>query len=101
MYKKHPEKIINESYTGLEIPIASFSMILFLSSLFLSFLYFEFLYLAIVSLFAFFATYTGFFKFIYQKEPQMLFKAIIVIFSRTLTCFLGFGWGVIGILRGR
>jgi glycosyltransferase involved in cell wall biosynthesis len=101
MYKKHPEKVFNESYTGFEIPIASFFMSLFLLSLLLSIFYFEFLYMAFFSLIAFFATYTGFFKFIHKKEPGMLFKAAIVIFSRTIICFLGFGRGFIDILRGK
>jgi len=101
MYKKHPEKVFNESYTGLEIPVATFFMTLFLLSLFLSFLYFDFLYLSFVSLLAFFATYTGFFKFIYEREPEMISKASVVIFSRTIMCFLGFGWGIIGVIRGR
>ena len=101
MYKKHPERVFNESYTGWEIPVASFFMSLFLLGLFLSVFYFEFLYFALVSLLAFFATYAGFFKFLYRRESEMLFSAPIIIFSRTIIVFLGFGRGFFHILRGR
>lgn len=101
MYKKHPEKVFNESYTGWEIPVASFFMSLFLLSLVLSLFYFEFLYLALIGLLAFFATYVGFFKFIFKRESEMLFSALVIIFSRTIIVFLGFGRGFFHILRGR
>ncbi len=101
MYKKHPERAFGESYTGWEIPIASFFISLFFLSLILSFFYFEFSYLAIVSFLAFFATYAGFFKFLYKGESEMLFSAPIIIFLRTIIVFLGFVLGFFHILRGR
>ena len=101
MYKKHPDKILNESYTGWEIPLASLFMSIFLLSLFLSFFNIEFITLSVVSVIAFFATYVGFFKFILQKEKGMITKTPFILFSRTIMCFLGFGWGIFGILRGR
>jgi glycosyltransferase involved in cell wall biosynthesis len=100
MYKKFPEKILGESYTGKEIPMASFFMMLFLLSLLLSLFYLEFLYLAIIGLLAFFAVYTGFFRFLYKKEAGMIPSAMFILFSRTIVCFLGFAWGLLNIFRG-
>jgi hypothetical protein len=101
MYKKFPKKILGESYTGKEIPIASLFMAIFLLSLIFSLFYFELLYLAVVSLIAFFAVYASFFKFLYKKEATMIPFVIFIIFIRTIICFLGFGWGILNNLGGK
>lgn len=90
MYKKFPKKIVGESYTGLEIPLASFFMIAFGLSAVLSFFYSIFAYLAALSIILFYFVYYPFFRHLYKREMGQFLSAFLILPIRTLVCFVGF-----------
>jgi glycosyltransferase involved in cell wall biosynthesis len=94
MYKKFPKKILGESYTGKEIPMASFFMMLFLLTLFLSAFQGYLIYVSLLCLLLFYSVYYRFFRFIIEKEKMQVLYALIILPIRTLTCFLGFFYGL-------
>ncbi len=94
MYKKFPKKILGESYTGKEIPLASFFMMLFLLTLFLSFFQGYLIYVSLLSLILFYSVYYRFFRFIIKEEKTQVLSALIILPIRAITCFLGFFYGL-------
>lgn len=99
MYRKHPEKIAGESYSGREPLYVTATITAFLFS-FLSGLIFPVMfYVAAASLLLFFLTYSTLLYFILKKEPAMLLFAIPVIFLRAFYWLGGFGWGLLKSFR--
>jgi len=94
MYKKFPKKILGESYTGKEIPLASAFMLLFLLTLFLSAFQGYFIYVSLLCLLLFYLVYYRFFRFVIEKEKIQVLYALIILPIRTVTCFLGFLYGL-------
>lgn len=97
MYKKFPKKIFGESYTGKEIPIASFFMSLFILTLILSVLNIKIFYVSIMSLILFYLVYYRFLGFLFKTEKMQFISAFLILFLRTLVCFSGFFYGLISI----
>lgn len=95
MYKKFPEKMLGESYTGKEIPLASFFMSIFLLTLILSIFNIELLCISILSLILFYLVYFELLKFLFKKEKSQFLFAFVVLFLRTIICFFGFAYGLI------
>ncbi len=95
MYKKFPKKILGESYTGKEIPMASFFMSIFLLTLLLSMFNSNLLYVSIASLILFYFVYYKFFRFLFKTEKLQFFYAFIILFIRTIVCFVGFFYGLV------
>lgn len=94
MYKKFPKKILGESYTGKEIPMASAFMLLFLLALFLSAFQGYFIYVSLLCLLLFYSVYYRFFRFLMREEKMQVLYALIILPIRTVTCFLGFLYGL-------
>ncbi len=94
MYKKFPKKILGESYTGKEIPMASAFMLLFLLTLFLSAFQDYFIYVSLLCLLLFYSVYYRFFRFVIEKEKMQVLYALIILPIRTVICFLGFLYGL-------
>ncbi len=99
LYKKHPKKIIGDSYTGKFIPLFAFFMIFFWLSLLLVFVSILPPYLPILFLLGFYLLNIKFILYLIKKEKKMLIFAPPIIFLRTVVCLLGFFWGVIKIKR--
>jgi glycosyltransferase involved in cell wall biosynthesis len=97
MYKKFPKKILGESYTGKEIPMASAFMLLFLLTLFLSAFQGYLIYVSLLCLLLFYSVYYRFFRFLMKEEKMQVLYALIILPIRTIICFLGFFYGLIKI----
>ncbi len=98
MYKKHPEKMKGDSYTGLEIPLSMFSLAFFFLFAFLSFARSEFFWLALPMLAIFFLANASTIAFTAGKERKMLVFAPLMIFFRSVVWILGFLAGFVKLL---
>ncbi len=110
LYKKHPEKMKGDSYTGKEVQLS----LVFLAGFLLSFAGF-FLALsfrnisaantlagaAIISHTLFYLANFPTIVFMIQKEKKMAIFAPMIIFIRTLAWGLGFAWGLINLILKR
>ncbi len=110
LYKKHPEKMKGDSYTGKEVQLS----LIFLAGFLLSFAGFfiavTFKNIALMNFFAKFAiiSHTLFYLvnfptivFMIQKEKKMAVFAPAIIFIRTLAWGLGFAWGLVLLILKR
>jgi glycosyltransferase involved in cell wall biosynthesis len=97
MYRKFPKKILGESYTGKEIPMASSFMLLFLLTLFLNVFQGYFIYFSLLFLLLFYSVYYRFLRFLLKEEKMQVLYALIILPIRTVTCFFGFLYGLINI----
>ncbi|NOZ81597.1 MAG: glycosyltransferase [Candidatus Micrarchaeota archaeon] len=99
MYKKHPDKITKDSYTGLEVPLSA----IFLSLFFLTLLLYPLFptYLPPVFLILFFLVNADSILFMAKKERKMLLFAPLMIFLRTFIWILGFGTGILKSLKDK
>lgn len=94
LYKKHPEKMSGDIYTGLEIPYSPVFMTIFIFSLLLSIFYPNIIYLTLLSIIIFFGIYLNFFMFISKSEKSLLLISLGVVFLRTLVWLFGFAYGL-------
>ncbi len=101
MYKKHPDKMIKDSYTGLEIPVSTVSVGLFLFFILLSGFSKMFLFLSLVFLITFLLANLGTIIFMGKKERKMYFFAPFLIFLRTVVWIAGFIAGMLRFLLKR
>lgn len=110
LYKKHPEKMKGDSYTGKEV---QFSLV-FLAGFLLSFAGFflaaafknialmDFLAKsAIISHTLYYLVNFPTIVFMIQKEKKMAIFAPAIIFIRTLAWGLGFAWGLVNLILKR
>lgn len=110
LYKKHPEKMRGDSYTGKEVQLS----LLFLFAFLLSFAGFffaaafrdiaamNFLAKAAVLIHAiFYLVNFPTVVFMIQKEKKMAIFAPAIIFIRTLAWGLGFAWGLMNLFLKR
>jgi cellulose synthase/poly-beta-1,6-N-acetylglucosamine synthase-like glycosyltransferase len=95
MYKKFPDKILGESYTGKEIPLASFFMTLFILSLLISFFYFNLIYLSMASLLFFYIVYIRLIVFAAKRDAFVFIVTFPILFIRTIVCLIGFLYGLV------
>lgn len=94
MYNKHPQKIGGDVYTGIEIPFAPLMLGLFALCIPLSIVFSFAPYIALASLFAYFAIYSSFFKFVYKEEGSLVPFTISVTILRTVYWIAGFAYGL-------
>ncbi|MBU3957701.1 MAG: glycosyltransferase [Nanoarchaeota archaeon] len=110
LYKKHPEKMMGDSYTGKEVQLS----LIFLAGFLLSFAgFFVFAFLknaamadtlaksAILAHALFYLANFPAIVFMIQKEKKMALFAPAIIFVRTLAWGLGFGWGLVKLVLKR
>ena len=100
MYRKHPEKLMGESYSGREPLYAAITITTFFLSLLMGLLIPAAFYLALISLALFFVAYSTLLAFVAKKEARMLPLAVPLIFLRTLAWLSGFVWGLLKASRG-
>ncbi len=110
LYKKHPEKMRGDSYTGKEVQLS----LIFLAGFLLSFAGFfaalAFRDIAAMNILAksaiishaffYFANFSTI-VFMIQKEKKMALFAPVLMFVRTLVWGLGFGWGLVNLVLKR
>ena len=94
LYKKHPEKMGGDIYTGMEIPYSPIFMSIFIISLTLSMFYLSILYIALASIIVYFLIYLSFFKFVSRIEKHLIPTTIGITFLRTIVWLLGFLYGL-------
>jgi len=94
MYKKHPDKLAKDSYTGMEIPLSAVSLSLFFVSILLI-PFFKNFYLPLLFLSFLFIANSDSIIFMAKKEKKMFFFASAMIFLRTLVWIIGFDVGFI------
>lgn len=111
LYKKHPEKMRGDSYTGKEVQLS----LVFLAGFLLSFAGFFvaaffgnlifapdfFAKSAIITHALFYFANFQTIVFMIQKEKKMALFAYPLIFVRTLAWGLGFAWGLVSLLLKR
>ncbi len=110
LYKKHPEKMKGDSYTGKEVQLS----LIFLAGFLLSFAGFFSAYAlrdifmmnilakaAVLAHAIFYLVNFPTIVFMIQKEKKMAIFAPAIIFVRTLAWGLGFTWGMINLLLRR
>ncbi len=110
LYRKHPEKMKGDSYTGKEVQLS----LIFLAGFLLSFAgFFVFVFLknaamanalaksAIISHTLFYLVNFPTIVFMIQKEKKLALFAPAIIFIRTLAWGLGFAWGLMKMLFGK
>jgi len=95
MYEKHPDKIMKDSYTGIEVPVSVLSVILFIFFLFLSIFEKTFLALSFLFLAIFILANASSIIFMGKKEKKMYIIAPFLMFLRTFAWILGFLTGII------
>ncbi len=101
MYKKHPDKMMKDSYTGLEVPVSTASAGLFLFFILLSGFSKIFLFLSLVFLITFLLANLGTIIFMGKKERKMYFFAPFLIFLRAVVWISGFIAGMLRFLLKR
>ncbi len=89
MYRKHPEKLSGDSYTGKDIHISLFSLGLFYFSILLSLFNTKFLLLSTLSLLIFLLGNLKTILFMGKKEKKMFVLSPFLIFLRTHIWILG------------
>lgn len=109
LYKKHPEKMRGDSYTGKEVQLSLIFLaaFLFLTSFAIIGTAFYtlvqtnpllFYLLSIVSFDLFYLVNFPTIVFMIYKEKKMAIFAPAIIFIRTLAWGLGFGWGLVKMI---
>jgi len=110
LYKKHPEKMRGDSYTGKEVQLSLIFLAAFLVSFagfFLAALFRNFVLMDLLAkstILAHALYYLVNFPtivFMIQKEKKMAVFAPAIIFIRTLAWGLGFAWGLINLILKR
>lgn len=92
MYKKHRGKMLKDSYTGLEVPLSTIFLSLFVFSLFLS-MFLQTHFLSTLFLILFFLVNLNTILFMTKKEKKMILFSPIMMLLRTVAWVLGFGIG--------
>lgn len=98
MYRKHPDKMAKDSYTGLEVPLSAIGLFLFVLFGFLSIFEKFFINFSILSLLFFFIINADSIIFMGKKEKKMYFIAPLLIFLRTFAWVIGFCVGMVKVL---
>jgi len=101
LYKKHPDKMGGDIYTGLEIPYSPMIMGTCILCLIFSAFSHIMLYAALLSLIAFFLTYLSFFKFVSKIERRLVLATIGIVFLRTIIWLFGFVYGLKTLLYNK
>lgn len=112
LYKKHPEKMRGDSYTGKEVPasIALLLLILFFAAFTLIDTALVRLwqaapiinwYMLIGSIGLFYLVNLSTIFFMTKKEKKMAVIAPLLMFFRTLAWGLGFAWGLVNLILKR
>ncbi|TRZ55513.1 glycosyltransferase [archaeon] len=110
LYKKHPEKMRGDSYTGKEVQLSLIFLAAFLLSFAGFFLATAFKNIALMNFLAKSAilSHAAFYLvnfptmvFMIQKEKKMALFAPAIIFIRTLAWGLGFAWGLVKLIMKR
>ncbi len=94
MYKKHPDKITKDSYTGLEVPLSVIFFLLFGLTFIISF-FLPIGLLSLIFLMLFFLVNLDTIIFMVKKEKKMILFSPFMIFLRTFVWILGFGIGIL------
>jgi glycosyltransferase involved in cell wall biosynthesis len=97
MYKRFPNKILGEGYTGMEIPLASFFITMAILSLVLSVFSSELIYISLFSLLLFYSVYLRLFSYLYRTERMQIPFALFFLPVRTVICMIGFLNGMLKI----
>ena len=95
MYEKHPDKVMKDSYRGIESPVSVLTVILFIFFLFLSIFEKTFLALSFLFLAIFILANASSIIFMGKKEKKMYIIAPFLMFLRTFAWILGFFTGII------
>jgi glycosyltransferase involved in cell wall biosynthesis len=95
MYKRFPNKILGEGYTGMEIPLASFFITMAILSLVFSVFSSELIYVSIFSLLLFYSVYFRLFSYLYRAEKMQIPFALFFLPLRTVICMIGFVKGIL------
>lgn len=111
LYRKHPEKMGGDSYTGSDVQLSLIFLAGFLLStamFFLSRIFGDILFnldfyaeAAIASYVLFYLTNFQTVVFMIDKERKMALFAPIIMFVRTLAWGLGFVWGLANLIFGK
>ncbi len=95
MYKRFPNKILGESYTGKEIPLASFFLSVSLLTLLLSIFETGLVYVSLTSLVLFYFVYYRLLRALFKAERLQFLFALGFLPLRTAVCFIGFAYGML------
>lgn len=95
MYKKHPDKMMKDSYTGIEVPLSAISVFLFILFTFLSIFEKTLLIFSVLSVLFFVMINADSISFMGRKERKMYLLAPLLIFLRTFVWIIGFGIGIL------
>lgn len=95
MYKKHPDKMMKDSYTGIEVPLSVISVFLFILFTFLSIFEKTLLIFSVLSVLFFVMINADSISFMGRKERKMYLLAPLLIFLRTFVWIIGFGIGIL------
>jgi len=95
MYKRFPNKILGESYTGKEIPLASFFLSFLLLTLLMSIFEIRLIYVSLTSLILFYLVYYKLLRFLFKTEKLQFLFALGLLPVRTVVCFVGFAYGIL------
>ncbi len=102
LYRKHPEKVAGDSYTGLEVPLSAAAMALFvLSPLFAVIGPLAVSVPALAALLALYAVNWRLLLFLAGKGAGMVALALFLLPLRTLVWMTGFAAGLLASLRTR
>ena len=96
MYRRFPNKVLGESYTGLEIPLASFFLTMGVLSLLLSPFVEGMIFVAPVSMLLFYLVYLRLFVDLWKAEKPQAAFTVFYLPLRTVVCMVGF---VVGMLK--
>ena len=96
MYRRFPKKLLGESYTGLEIPLASFFLAMTAMGLLFSPFSQNLIYATALSMLLFYSVYFRLFTYLWKRERAQAAFALLFLPARTAVCIVGF---VVGLLK--
>lgn len=95
LYKKHPEKTLENSYTPKTLFPQIILTILFIFSGMLSLLSLNFVYLSLISLITSLLLNIDFYKFVWKKEKRIAFISPFIFFLRNIFSLVGISQGIV------